>query len=58
MDIQVNTDHTISGPEAKKDRVKAAVEGALGYLSEYMTRVEVHLSDETATKPAQTQSGV
>ena len=50
MKIQVNTDHNIEGHEALAAHVSSLVESALGRASEHITRVEVHLSDESAGK--------
>ena len=50
MKIQVNTDHNIHGREATIEQIEATVEAALGHLSEHITRVEVHVSDENAKK--------
>lgn len=50
MKIQVNTDHNIHGHEAFIEQVEATVEATLGHLSEHITRVEVHLTDENAKK--------
>ncbi len=49
MQIQINTDHNIEGHEALADHVSSVVESALSQLSEHITRVEVHLSDENGT---------
>ena len=53
MKVQVNTDHNIHGHEAFIEQIEANVEAALGQLSEHITRVEVHLSDENAKKGGQ-----
>ena len=50
MQIQVNTDHNIEGHEGLAAHVSSLVEGALGRSSEHITRIEVHLSDESAGK--------
>ena len=50
MQIQVNTDHTIEGHEALADRIRGVVENALSRVSEHITRVEVHLTDERGPK--------
>ncbi len=50
MQVQVNTDHHIGGHEALVARVRDTVERALGRLSDHITRVEVHLSDENGDK--------
>ena len=50
MQIQVNTDHTIEGHEALADQIRGVVENALSRMSDHITRVEVHLSDESSHK--------
>ena len=50
MQIQVNTDHTIEGHEALAARIKGVVENALSRMSDHITRVEVHLTDERGPK--------
>ena len=54
MKIQVNTDHNIHGHEATIEQIEATVESTLGHLSEHITRVEVHLTDENAKKSGRT----
>ena len=50
MQIQVNTDHTIEGREALAAHVSGVVDIALNRVSDHITRVEVHLSDENGDK--------
>jgi len=50
MQIQVNTGHNIEGGAALVAYVSNVVEGALNLVSDHITRVEVHLSDETGSK--------
>ncbi|MEO8134537.1 MAG: HPF/RaiA family ribosome-associated protein [Betaproteobacteria bacterium] len=50
MQIQINTDHNIEGREALAAHVQGIVEGAMKRLTEHITRLEVHLSDENADK--------
>ncbi len=50
MQIQVNTDRTVSGSEELSRRVEGVVEGALGRFAERITRVEVHLNDVNGKK--------
>ena len=50
MQIQVNTDENIEGREAMAAGVEAVVTATLGHVSEHLTRVEVHISDENAGK--------
>ena len=50
MHIQVNTDYTIEGHEALAGRIRGVVENALSRMSDHITRVEVHLIDESGPK--------
>lgn len=50
MKIQINTDHNIAGHEALVTKVRDQVESSLNRISEHITRVEVHLSDENGNK--------
>lgn len=50
MQIQLNTDHSISGSQRLTERVEAQVSHALGRFSESVTRVEIHLSDVNSDK--------
>jgi ribosomal subunit interface protein len=50
MQIQINTDHNIHGYESAAATVRASVESALKRFSTQITRVEVHLGDENASK--------
>lgn len=49
MQIQVSTDNHISGSEELTRKVEGVVEGALSWLSDRITRVEVHLTDESSS---------
>jgi ribosome-associated translation inhibitor RaiA len=53
MQIQINTDHNIEGHEALAARVSSVVESALSLVSDHITRVEVHLSDENSAMGGQ-----
>jgi len=53
MHVQVNIGTQIEGREALATRVRGAVESALGRVSDHITRVEVHLSDENGRKRGQ-----
>ena len=53
MQIQINTDHNIEGREALSNHVSGIVETALNRVSDHITRVEVHLSDENGDKSGQ-----
>jgi len=48
--IQVNTDNTIVGHEARVAEVSAIVDGALLRFRSRITRVEVHLSDQNGPR--------
>lgn len=50
MYIQINTDHNIEGHQALNSQVSGVVESALIRFSDYITRVEVHLSDVNSNK--------
>lgn len=49
MQIQVNTDRNIQGSANLTSQVQAVVEGALGRFGDWITRVEVQLSDESGS---------
>jgi ribosome-associated translation inhibitor RaiA len=53
MQIQINTGHNIEGNEALAAQVRGIVKSALSRISEHITRVEVHLSDESSHKSTQ-----
>ncbi len=53
MQIQINTDHNIEGNEALAAQVRGIVKSALSRISDHITRVEVHLSDESSHKSTQ-----
>ena len=53
LQIQINTDHNIEGHEALAAQVSEVVESALSRVSDHITRVEVHLSDENSDKHGQ-----
>jgi hypothetical protein len=48
MQIQVNTDNNIAGREDLARQVEAELHAALSRFSGRLTRVEVHLGDESA----------
>lgn len=50
MQIQVNTDRNIEGHEALAAQIRGVVESALSRHEDFITRVEVHLSDENSNK--------
>ncbi len=53
MQVQINTDHNIEGHEALAARFSTVVESSLSRVSDQITRVEVHLSDESGDKSGQ-----
>jgi hypothetical protein len=53
MKIQINTDNNIQGREALTERYSADVASALANVSKHVTRIEVHLSDESGDKSGQ-----
>jgi ribosome-associated translation inhibitor RaiA len=50
MKIQINTDHTIQSNETLIDKYSSIIENALSRVSDHITQVEVHLSDENGNK--------
>jgi hypothetical protein len=48
MLIQINTDSNIEGDEALAKRAEALLRGTLEHFGEQLTRVEVHLSDQSS----------
>jgi len=50
MQIQVNTDSNIDGSEQVAADVRSVIDSALSRMSDQITRVEVHLSDENSDK--------
>ena len=50
MQIQINTDRNIGAHQALAAEVNGVVESALSRFSDHITRVEVHLSDESSHK--------
>ena len=50
MQIQINAGHNIEVHEALAAEVRGIVESALSRFSDYIMRVEVHLSDENSAK--------
>ncbi len=52
MQIQVNTDKNIQGGESLNNQVQDLLNSALSRFSHWITRVEVHLSDENGNTKA------
>jgi hypothetical protein len=50
MKIQYNTDKTISGDERHQDFFSTQIAEELDRYESYITRIEVHLSDENGKK--------
>lgn len=50
MQIQINTDRNVQGYESAAASVRATVESALKRFSPHITRLDVHLGDENASK--------
>ena len=50
MQVQVRTDHNIEGSEAMIDRVRSVVEDALNRVSDRITSVDVHLSNQNSDR--------
>jgi hypothetical protein len=48
MQIQVNTDKNIEGRDELVEQLTGEIEAALSRFSEHLTRVEVHLGDESS----------
>jgi ribosome-associated translation inhibitor RaiA len=50
MNIQINTDRHIKGQEAFLEKITNNLKNGLSRVSDHITRVEVHLSDDNAEK--------
>ncbi len=50
MQVQINTDDSLKVHESESVQLHQIVEDALSRFEERITRVEMHLSDENATK--------
>ena len=50
MHIEVSTDNSIDGSEAFTNLIKGLVQHELAHLDDHLTRIEVHLSDESSDK--------
>jgi hypothetical protein len=53
MQIQINTDRNIEIDETMEAPLRDTVEDALSRFSDHITRVEIHLSDESGDKNGQ-----
>jgi hypothetical protein len=52
MQVQVSTDNHVEGSEELTRHVETIVDGALGRFSDWITRVEVQISDESSSSKA------
>ena len=50
MQILVNSDHRITGTEARTERVEGVVGEAVAHFADRITRIEVHLNDVNGDK--------
>jgi len=53
MLIEISTDNNIDGSDEASKHVKELVQNALSHFAQQITRIEVHLSDENASKSGQ-----
>lgn len=52
MQVQIRTDHNIEGHEALAQQVSSVVKGALSRVSDRITSVDVHLSNQNSEHEA------
>lgn len=52
MQINVNTDNTITKHQGLDEHVESVVRASIGRFGDHVTRVDVHLSDENKEKKA------
>lgn len=50
MTIQFNTDKNIQGTETLEVEVKSKVKQGLSHFDQYISRIEIHLSDQNSHK--------
>jgi ribosome-associated translation inhibitor RaiA len=53
MQVQVNIDHNIKGHKNTAVQISGVMESVLNRISDHITRVKVHLSDENGKKDGQ-----
>lgn len=53
MKIQFNTDHNVSGGDRYSEYFSPIIESKLSRYDRYLTRIEVHLTDEDGKKHSQ-----
>ena len=50
MNVQINTDHNIQGNKALITKFSSTIKSALNRMSDHITSVQIHLSDENGNK--------
>lgn len=50
MLVQINTDKNIDGDEKLTQRIEEQVKNTMGRFADQITRIELHLSDESSDK--------
>ncbi len=50
MEIKINTDNNVEGKQSLKTYMQDLITSDLGRFDSYVTRMEVHLSDENGNK--------
>ena len=50
MNIQINTDHNIKSSDALITKFSNTIKSALSRMSDHITSVQVHLSDDNGDK--------
>ncbi|RJY09945.1 HPF/RaiA family ribosome-associated protein [Aurantiacibacter aquimixticola] len=50
MQVQFNTDHTVTGDQDVAARIEAAVRERLARFEDRLTRIEIHVRDENGAK--------
>lgn len=50
MQIQINTDKVVHGSERLESFLTTKINETLGHFDEFVTRIEVHLSDQNSHK--------
>ncbi|MEG5058575.1 MULTISPECIES: HPF/RaiA family ribosome-associated protein [unclassified Microcoleus] len=50
MQVQIRTDHNIEGHEALADRISSVIKDALNRVSDRITSVDVHLSNQNSDR--------
>lgn len=55
MQIQFNTDNNIKGSEGLRTPMEQLINDTLGRFEEYVSRIEVHFTDENNSKKAKNE---